>query len=58
MKKHGSKQIQGPRSAPDFARAHGAPKSGQLARSAGRAPSSGQTKMPADQGGRGGKKTD
>lgn len=40
--------------APDFARATGMPKQGQVARTvpAGRAPSTGQTKAPGDQGGR------
>ena len=48
----GSRQLRGPGSAPGFARATGAPKEGQLARSSGRAPNAGQTKMPGNQGGR------
>lgn len=41
-----------PESAPDFARSTGMPDDRQLTRSTPRAPNSGQTKMPGNQGGR------
>lgn len=52
--KGGSKQTHGCGSAPDFAKSTGFPKGvKQLGgTAASRAPNSGQTKMPADQGGR------
>lgn len=55
----GSFKTSGSSPAPDFARATGMPKDGQVARTlpAGRAPSTGQTKAPADQGARTEKKS-
>ena len=55
----GSGQLKCGGGAPDFARATGMPKAKQLGGTAqGRAPNSGQTRMPADQGGRAGSKKD
>lgn len=48
----GASQIKGPQGTWSGARSTGMPKDRQLGTAAPRAPSSGQTKMPADQGGR------
>lgn len=58
MAKGGDGVLKSSGGAPGFAKAKPAPTGPMFQSSAGRAPNSGQTKMPANQGGRGGSPKD